>query len=140
MNSTLKQLVKVLDENRIQIKKLDIDTNISGEISIEVNNEIKIFDRIGNYALYADDSSVDKTYYLSLTEALEVVVKYLRRVKEDTILVSNNGLEVLKVIPYSSNGLYNLIDVKTNTLVYLKGVSLKDIYDSFVKPGDLQVK
>ena len=73
MSKLLKQLVQVLDENGVQINKLNIEDNIPGEYSIEVNKEIVIVDRRGNYELYTEEASLNKTFYSSLTEALEVV-------------------------------------------------------------------
>lgn len=142
MNKLLKQLVQVLDERGIQLSSLDMAESTPGYTNIEVNKEITIESR-GNgvcYALYTKEGKLSPTNYTSLTEVLDVLANYLSRVKEDSILVTNSGLEVLKVIPYSSNGYYNLIDVETNTLVYSKGTSLNSIYDSFVRHGDLYVK
>lgn len=126
----LKQLVQVLDERGIQVKNLNIDDDtINGEYSIEVNKEITIVDRGGNYALYAEDASVDKTYYLSLTEALEVVADYLSRVKEGSILESLLGVFTYKVIKHNSKDLYNLLDVNNNRLLYLECKSKSYIQD-----------
>lgn len=130
----LKQLIQVLDERGIQVKNLNIDDDtINGEYSIEVNKEITIVDRGGNYALYAEDASVDKTYYISLTEALEVVADYLSRVKEGTILETYLGLTKYKVIKHDSKDLYNLLDVNNNRLLYLECKSKSYIQDNIEK-------
>ena len=128
MNKLLKQLVQVLDENGVQIKKLNIEEN-DREYSIEVNKEIMIVDRVGSYALYTRDTRLNKTYYNSLTEALEVVSYYLGRVKEGSILYSCSGICKYKVIKHASEDLYNLLDVHNNRLLYLKCKSLDHIQD-----------
>ena len=119
MTKLLKQLVQVLDENGVQIKKLNIEDNIPGEYSIEVNKEVTIVDRGGNYALYTEEASLNRTYYISLTEALEVVAGYLSRVKEGSILESGSGICKYKVIKHDSKGLYNLLD-DNNRLLFLE--------------------
>ena len=130
MNKLLKQLVQVLDENGIQINKLNIEDNIPGEYSIEVNKEITIVDRVGSYELYTEDASLNKTFYSSLTEALEVVSYYLgSRVKEDSILYSYSGICKYRVIKHGSKDLYNLLDVHNNRLIYLECKSLDHIQD-----------
>ncbi|XWX29731.1 hypothetical protein WOJGOHIN_CDS0075 [Staphylococcus phage PG-2021_87] len=140
MNKLLKQLIMVLEENGIQLSKVNLEDNIPGEISIEVNKEITIVDRGGNYALYTEDASLDKTFYSSLTEALEVVANYLGRVKVGDTLVSKNGETLFKVVAYLGNDLYNLIDEETNILLYSEGKSLEHIYKTRVEQGNLQVK
>lgn len=126
----LKQLIMVLDENGVQVKKLNIEDNIPGEYSIEVNKEITIVDRKGSYyELYTEDASLDKTYYSSLTEALEVVADYLSRVKEGSILNSFLGTSKYKVIKHGSKDLYNLLDVNNNRLLYLECKSKGCIQD-----------
>ena len=134
----LKQLVQVLDERGIQVKKLNIDEGVNGEYGIDINKEITIVDRGGNYALYAEDASVDKTYYLSLTEALEVLADYLNRVKEGTILETHLGLLKYKVIKHDSKDLYNLLDVDNDRLLYLECKSLGYIKDK-IDRGNFQV-
>ena len=129
----LKQIIMVLDENGIQVNKLNVDEYTIGEYSIEVNKEITIVDRGGNYALYAKDASVDKTYYISLTEALEVVADYLSRVKEGTILETYLGLSKYKVIKHDSKDLYNLLDLSNNRLLYLECKSKSYIQDNINK-------
>ena len=130
MSKLLKQLVQVLDENGVQIKKLNIEEDaLNGEYSIEVNKEIMIVDRVGSYALYAEDASLNKTFYSSLTEALEVVADYLGRVKEGSILYSSTGIRKYKVIKHASKDLYNLLDVHNNRLIYLECKSLDHIQD-----------
>lgn len=127
MTKLLKQLVQVLDENGVQIKKLNVEEDtLNREYSIEVNKEIAIVNRGSNYALYADDASVDKTYYISLTEALEVLARYLR-VKEGSILYSSTGIFKYKVIKHDSKDLYNLLDINNNRLVFLECKSLSYI-------------
>lgn len=129
MSKLLKQLVQVLDESGIQLKKINIgEDTINGEYSIEVNKEIMIIDRGGNYALYAEDDSVDKTYYISLTEALEVMADYLLRVKEGDILETYSG--DYKVIKHHRFDLYNLLNEGTNRLLLDKGVKLNKIQKS----------
>ena len=128
MNKLLKQLVQVLDENGVQIKKLNIEEN-DREYSIEVNKEIMIVDRVGSYALYTRDARLNKTYYNSLTEALEVVAYYLGRVKEGSILYSYSGICKYRVIKHGSKDLYNLLDVHNNRLLYLECKSLDHIQD-----------
>ena len=127
MSKLLKQLVQVLDENGVQIKKLNIEDNIPGEYSIEVNKEIVIVDRESNYALYTDKASLNKTFYSSLTEALEVVAGYLSRVNEGSILYSYGGISKLRVIKHNSKDLYNLLDVHNSRLLYLECKSLEHI-------------
>ena len=129
MNKLLKQLVQVLDENGVQIKKLNIEDNIPGEYSIEVNKEVTIVDRGGNYALYTKEAILNKTFYSSLTEALEVVSDYLGRVKEGSILYSYSGICKYRVIKHGSKDLYNLLDVHNNRLIYLECKSLDHIQD-----------
>ena len=128
MSKLLKQLVQVLDENGVQIKNLNIEEN-DREYSIEVNKEIMIVDRIGSYALYTRDVRLNKTYYNSLTEALEVVADYLGRVKEGSILYSYSGICKYRVIKHGSKDLYNLLDVHNNRLIYLECKSLNHIQD-----------
>ena len=128
MNKLLKQLVQVLDENGVQIKKLNIEEN-DREYSIEVNKEIMIVDRVGSYALYTRDARLNKTYYNSLTEALEVVAYYLGRVKEGSILYSYSGICKYRVIKHGGKDLYNLLDVHNNRLLYLECKSLDHIQD-----------
>ena len=128
MSKLLKQLVQVLDENGVQIKNLNIEEN-DREYSIEVNKEIMIVDRIGSYALYTRDVRLNKTYYNSLTEALEVVADYLGRVKEGSILYSYRGICKYRVIKHGSKDLYNLLDVHNNRLIYLECKSLNHIQD-----------
>ncbi|WFG33939.1 hypothetical protein F10086_17 [Staphylococcus phage vB_SauM_JDF86] len=125
----LKQLIMVLDENGVQINKLNIDEGVNGEYGIEVNKEITIVDRGGNYALYAKDASVDKTYYISLTEALEVLADYLNRVKEGSIVKSFLGVFTYKVIKHNSKDLYNLLNVDDNTLLYTECESIDSIQE-----------
>ena len=128
MSKLLKQLVQVLDENGVQIKKLNIEEN-DREYSIEVNKEIIIVDRVGSYALYTRDARLNKTYYNSLTEALEVVAYYLGRVKEGSILYSYSGICKYRVIKHGSKDLYNLLDIHNNRLLYLECKSLDHIQD-----------
>ena len=128
MSKLLKQLVQVLDENGVQIKKINIEEN-DREYSIEVNKEITIVDRVGSYALYTEDASLNKTFYSSLTEALEVVSDYLGRVKEGSILYSYSGICKYRVIKHGSKDLYNLLDVHNNRLIYLECKSLDHIQD-----------
>ena len=119
MSKLLKQLVQVLDENGVQIKKLNIEEDaLNGEYSIEVNKEIMIVDRVGSYALYAEDASLNKTFYSSPTEALEVVADYLGRVKEGSILYSSTGIRKYKVIKNVGKDLYNLLEVPHNKLLF----------------------
>lgn len=130
MTKLLKQLVQVLDENGIQIKKLNIEEDaLNGEYSIEVNKEITIVDRIGSYALYTEDASLNRTFYSSLTEALEVVADYLGRVKEGSILYSCSGICKYKVIKHQMHDKYNLLDLDTDRLLYLQHASLNLIQD-----------
>ena len=128
MSKLLKQLVQVLDENGVQIEKINIEEN-DREYSIEVNKEIMIVDRVGGYALYTRDARLNKTYYNSLTEALEVVSDYLGRVKEGSILYSYSGICKYRVIKHGSKDLYNLLDVHNNRLIYLECKSLDHIQD-----------
>lgn len=119
MSKLLKQLVQVLDENGVQIKKINIEEDaLNGEYSIEVNKEIMIVDRIGSYALYTENASLNKTFYSSLTEALEVVADYLGRVKEGSILYSSTGIRKYKVIKNVGKDLYNLLEVPHNKLLF----------------------
>lgn len=129
----LKQIIKVLDERGIQVKNLNIDEGVNGEYGIDINKEITIVDRGGNYALYTEDASVDKTYYISLTEALETVADYLSRVKEGTILETYLGLTKYKVIKHDSKDLYNLLDLSNNRLLYLECKSKSYIQDNIEK-------
>lgn len=133
MTKLLKQLIMVLDENGVQVNKLNIDEGVNGEYGIEVNKEITIVDRGGNYALYAKDASVDKTYYISLTEALEVLADYLNRVKEGSIVKSFLGVFTYKVIKHNSKDLYNLLNVDDNTLLYTECESMDSIQDRINK-------
>ena len=128
MSKLLKQLVQVLDENGVQIQKINIEEN-DREYSIEVNKEVTIVDRGGNYALYTKEAILNKTFYSSLTEALEVVSDYLGRVKEGSILYSYSGICKYRVIKHGSKDLYNLLDVHNNRLIYLECKSLDHIQD-----------
>lgn len=139
MTKLLKQLVQVLDENGVQIKKLNIDEGVNGEYGIDINKEITIVDRGGNYALYAEDASVDKTFYSSLTEALEVVADYLSRVKEGSILYSSSGICEFKVIKNVGKDLYNLLEVPDNKLLFLECKGLDYIQEQ-VNEGVFHVK
>ena len=125
----LKQLIQVLDERGIQVNNLNIDEGVNGEYGIDINKEITIVDRVGSYALYTRDARLNKTYYNSLTEALEVVSYYLGRVKEGSILYSCSGICKYKVIKHASKDLYNLLDVHNNRLLYLECKSLDHIQD-----------
>lgn len=119
MSKLLKQLVQVLDENGVQIKKLNIEEDaLNGEYSIEVNKQIAIVDRWGNYALYTRDGGLNKVHYNSLTEALDVVAEYLSRLNEGTTLYSYSGICKYKVIKHVSKDLYNLLDVHNNRLLF----------------------
>ena len=130
MTKLLRQLIMVLEENGVQLKKLNIEEDtLNREYSIEVNKEIVIVDRGGNYALYAEDASLDKTYYISLTEALEVLAGYLNRVKEGSIVKSFLGVFTYKVIKHNSKDLYNLLNVDDNTLLYTECESMDSIQD-----------
>ena len=130
MTKLLKQIIKVLDERGIQVKNLNIDDVINGEYSIEVNKEITIVHREGlYYALYTEDASLDKTYYSSLTEALETVADYLSRVKEGSIIKSYLGVFTYKVIKHNSKDLYNLLNVDDNTLLYTECESIDSIQE-----------
>lgn len=136
----LKQIIKVLDERGIQVKNLNIDDDtINGEYGIDINKEITIVDRGGNYALYAEDASVDKTYYISLTEALEVVADYLSRVKEGTIVQSTFGVYKYKIVKHDSKDLYNLLDVNNNRLLYTECKS-KSYIQEWVNTGHLHAE
>lgn len=137
----LKQLIKVLDENGIQVNKLNIvEENKAGFPEIEVNEEITIENRDGVYALYINEGKLSPTNYYSLTEALEVLSDYLNRVKIGDVLVSDSGATKLKIVSYLDNDLCNLLDIKTNSLFYSKGVSLKYLYETYIKDGSLHVK
>lgn len=125
----LKQLIQVLDERGIQVKNLNIDEGVNGEYGIDINKEITIVDRVGSYALYTRDARLNKTYYNSLTEALEVVSYYLGRVKEGSILYSCSGICKYKVIKHGSKDLYNLLDVNNNRLLYAECKSKGFIQD-----------
>lgn len=139
MNKLLKQLVHVLDEEGIQIEKIDFEDNIPGETRIEINKEIAIVDRGGNYALYAEDASVDKTYYICLRKALEVLADYLSKVKEGAILESGNGKYTYRVIKHQMHDKYNLLDLDTDRLLYFQHVSLNLIQDQ-INEGVFYVK
>lgn len=126
----LKQLIQVLDENGIQVNKLNIvEENKPGFYEIEVNEEITIEDRGGVYALYINEGKLSPTNYYSLTEALEVVTDYLSRVKEGNILQSFLGSSKYKVIKHGSKDLYNLLDVNNNRLLYVECKSKGFIQD-----------
>lgn len=126
----LKQLIQVLDENGIQVNKLNIvEENKPGFYEIEVNEEITIEDRGGVYALYINEGKLSPTNYYSLTEALEVVAGYLSRVKEGNILQSFLGASKYKVIKHDSKDLYNLLDVNNNRLLYVECKSKGFIQD-----------
>lgn len=134
MTKLLKQLVQVLDENCVQIKKLNIEEDaLNGEYSIEVNKEITIVDKIGSYALYTEDASLNRTYYSSLTEVLEVIAGYLSRVKEGSIIYSYTGILKYKVVKHGGKDLYNLLDVHNNRLLYSECKSLDHIQDKVNK-------
>lgn len=136
----LKQLVQVLDERGIQVKKLNIgEDTINGEYSIEINKEIMIVDRGGNYALYTEDASLDKTYYISLTEALEKVADYLSRVKEGSIVQSTFGVYKYKIVKHDSKDLYNLLDLSNNRLLYTECKS-KSYIQEWVNTGHLHAE
>ncbi|WBF81461.1 hypothetical protein [Staphylococcus virus vB_SurM-PSU2] len=120
----LKQLIMVLDENGVQVNKLNIDEGVNGEYGIEVNREITIVDRNGIYSLYTTEGKLSATNYDSLTEALEVLADYLNRVKEGTILKSGNGKYTYRVIKHQTHDKYNLLDLETNRLLFLEHASL----------------
>lgn len=129
----LKQLIMVLDENGIQVNKLNIE-----EGSIEVNKEITIVYRGSAYSLYTTEGKLSATNYYSLTEALEVLADYLNRVKEGTILETHLGLLKYKVIKHDSKDLYNLLDVDNDRLLYLECKSL-DYIKNKIDRGNFQV-
>lgn len=129
----LKQLIMVLDENGIQVNKLNVE-----EDSIEVNKEITIVYRGSSYSLYTTEGKLSATNYYSLTEALEVLADYLNRVKEGTILETHLGLLKYKVIKHDSKDLYNLLDVDNDRLLYLECKSLGYIKDK-IDRGNFQV-
>ena len=140
MTKLLKQLVQVLDENGIQIKKINIEEDaLNGEYSIEVNKEIMIVDRVGSYALYTEDASLNRIYYSPPTEALEVVADYLSRVKEGSILESGNGKYTYRVIKHQMHDKYNLLDLETDRLLYHQHASLNLIQEQ-INAGVFHVK
>ena len=120
----LKQLIMVLDENGIQVNKLNIDEGVNGEYGIEVNREITIVDREGIYSLYTNEGKLSATNYDSLTEALEVLSNYLNRVKEGTTLKSGNGKYTYRVIKHQVHDKYNLLNLETDRLLFLEHTSL----------------
>src|SRR5699024_4591767 len=120
----LKQLIMVLDENGIQVNKLNIDEGVNGEYGIEVNREITIVDRGGIYSLYTNEGKLSATNYDSLTEALEVLANYLNRVKEGTTLKSGNGKYTYRVIKHQVHDKYNLLNLETDRLLFLEHTSL----------------
>lgn len=124
----LKQLIMVLDENGIQVNKLNIvEKNKTGFYEIEVNEDMTIEDRRGSYALYTNEGKLSPTNYYSLTEALEVLASYLNRVKEGTILKSGNGKYTYRVIKHQVHEKYNLLDLETDRLLFLEHASLSII-------------
>ena len=120
----LKQLIMVLDENGIQVNKLNIDEGVNGEYGIEVNREITIVDRGGIYSLYTNEGKLSATNYDSLTEVLEVLANYLNRVKEGTTLKSGNGKYTYRVIKHQVHDKYNLLNLETDRLLFLEHTSL----------------
>ena len=121
----LKQLIMVLDENGIQVNKLNIvEKNKTGFSEIEVNEDMTIEDRRGAYALYTNEGKLSPTNYDSLTEALEVLANYLNRVKEGTTLKSGNGKYTYRVIKHQVHDKYNLLDLDTDRLLFLEHTSL----------------
>lgn len=120
----LKQLIMVLDENGIQVNKLNIDEGVNGEYGIEVNREITIVDRGGIYSLYTNEGKLSATNYDSLTEVLEVLASYLNRVKEGTTLKSGNGKYTYRVIKHQVHDKYNLLNLETDRLLFLEHTSL----------------
>ena len=120
----LKQLIMVLDENGIQVNKLNIDEGVNGEYGIEVNREITIVDRGGIYSLYTNEGKLSATNYDSLTEVLEVLASYLNRVKEGTTLKSGNGKYTYRVIKHQVHDKYNLLNLETDRLLFLEPTSL----------------
>lgn len=121
----LKQLIMVLDENGIQVNKLNIvEKNKTGFSEIEVNEDMTIEDRRGAYALYTNEGKLSPTNYDSLTEALEVLANYLNRVKEGTILKSGNGKYTYRVIKHQVHDKYNLLNLETDRLLFLEHTSL----------------
>ena len=120
----LKQLIMVLDENGVQVNKLNIDEGVNGEYGIEVNREITIVDRGGIYSLYTNEGKLSATNYDSLTEALEVLANYLNRVKEGTTLKSGNGKYTYRVIKHQVHDKYNLLNLETDRLLFLEHTSL----------------
>ena len=132
MNKLLKQLIQTLDENGVQVNEISIEKDC-----IKVNNEIAIILRRKDYALHTSDGGLDKTYYYSLTEALETLASYLKRLKVGDVLVSKSGEIKFKIVSYlDNNGLCNLLNVNTNCLCYSEGRSLDHIYNTYVKNGD----
>ncbi|WRW34300.1 hypothetical protein CF7_0121 [Staphylococcus phage CF7] len=122
----LKQLIQVLDENGIQVNKLNIvEKNKTGFSEIEVNEDMTIEDRRGSYALYINEGKLSPTNYYSLTEALEVLASYLNRVKEGTILKSGNGKYTYRVIKHQVHDKYNLLNLETDRLLFLEHASLE---------------
>ena len=131
----LKQLIMVLDENGIQVNKLNIvEKNKTGFSEIEVNEDMTIEDRRGAYALYTNEGKLSPTNYDSLTEALEVLANYLNRVKEGTTLKSGNGKYTYKVIKHQTHDKYNLLDLETDRLLFLGHASL-ELIQAQVKEG-----
>ena len=120
----LKQLIMVLDENGVQVNKLNIDEGVNGEYGIEVNREITIVDRGGIYSLYTNEGKLSATNYDSLTEVLEVLASYLNRVKEGTTLKSGNGKYTYRVIKHQVHDKYNLLNLETDRLLFLEHTSL----------------
>ena len=140
MNKLLKQLIQVLDENGIQVNKLNIvEKNKPGFSEIEVNEDMTIEDRGGVYALYTNECKLSPANYYSLTEALEVLADYLSNVKEGTILKSGNGKYTYRVTKHQINDEYNLLDLDTYRLLFLEHASLS-LIKSQVKEGVFCVK
>lgn len=118
MNKILKQLVQVLDEEGIQLEKIELHEN-----SIVINGYLHLSKTDNYYILKNSDSFMGVTYS-SLTHVLDDVADELSKVQEGDTLVSGNGMYTYKVIKHRIYDKYNLLNVETNQLEYIENVEL----------------
>lgn len=118
MNKILKQLVQVLDEEGIQLEKIELQEN-----SIVINGYLHL-SKTDNYYVLKNSDSFMGVVYSSLTHALDNVAEELSKVQEGATLVSGNGKYTYKVIKHRIFDKYNLLNVETNQLEYIENVEL----------------
>lgn len=139
MSKLLKQLVQdKLEDKGINVNKITTESCTLNETKIKINNEITIVDKGSHYKLYTEDNNLNRNHYLSLTEAVGAIVRYLG-VREGDILVSSKGDSTYRVIKHRMHNLYNLLDLETDRMLYHQNSSLNTLQEK-ISSGVFYVK